>query len=147
MNALGAWGGTKALDPKVVLLRSVPSLAGARDRDLATVAPLVDDLRVEAGAVLAREGDTCHELVLILEGQATVSVGGVVHGTLGMGDLVGDAALLQGVPHATTVVAASPLRVLVAGPESQRALLHHPVVRQAIAGSLTRRVRLQNQGS
>ncbi len=145
MNPVLGMRGAKGLDPKVVLLRSVPSLAGERDRDLAEVAPLVDDLRVEAGAVLAREGETCHELALIVEGRATVTAGGVAFGTLGTGDLVGDVALLQGTPHETTVVAATPLRILVAGPESQRALLHHPTVRRCIASSLTRQVRLQNQ--
>ena len=46
----------KTLDPKVALLRRLPSLAAVRPRDLASVAPLVDDLHVPAGAVLVAEG-------------------------------------------------------------------------------------------
>lgn len=136
----------KVLDPKVELLKRLPSLAGLPDRELATVAPLVDDVRVDAGTVLAREGDTCHAVALILEGSATVTAGGVARGTLGSGDLVGDLALLEGLPHDSTVVASSPVRLLVAGPESDRALLNHPAVRICMASSLIGRVRRRNQG-
>jgi CRP/FNR family transcriptional regulator, cyclic AMP receptor protein len=135
----------KAPDPKVALLRSLPSLAGARVRDLAEVAPLVDEVRVEPGTVLTREGDTCHEVALIVEGRATLMAGGRVSGILGPGDLLGDIALLDGSPHHTTAVAATQVRLLVAGPETNRALIGHPALLQCATSSLAGRLRRRNE--
>ncbi len=118
----------KTTDPKVALLRELPSLAAVRARDLATVAPLVEDLHVADGTALVHEGATCHEVVLILQGHASVSTGGEIIGQVGPGDVFGDLAVRQGTPHDTTVIADGPLHVLVAGPESFRAFVRHPVI-------------------
>ena len=137
----------KALDPKVTLLRRLPSLAAVRPRDLASVAPLVDDLHVPAGAVLVAEGDLCHEVVLVLSGVATVTAGGRVLGTVGPGDLVGDVAVREQLPHDTTVTAAADLHVLVAGPESYRAFVRHPLVVRHVTSTLSDRLRRADAGT
>lgn len=131
----------KVTDPKVDLLRRLPSLAAVRRRDLASVAPLVEDLGVAAGTALVHEGDLCHEVVLVLEGEATVSVAGRTVGVVGPGDVVGDVAVRDQAPHATTVTATTNLHVLVAGPESYRAFVHHPVVVRHVAVTLSDRLR------
>ncbi len=134
-------GSRQATDPKVDLLRRLPSLAGVRRRDLASVAPLVEDLHVRADTALVHEGELCHEVVLVLEGEAVVSVDGQPVGVIGAGDVVGDVAVRDQVPHATTVTAATDLHVLVAGPESYRAFVHHPVVVRHVAVTLSDRLR------
>jgi CRP-like cAMP-binding protein len=126
----------KTIDPKVALLRELPRLAAIRARDLATVAPLVEDLHVADGTALVSEGATCHEVVLILQGRASMSRGGEIVGQVGPGDVLGDLAVRQGTPHETTVTADGPLHVLIAGPESFRAFVRHPVISTVLgAGS------------
>jgi len=118
----------RGIDPKVVWLRQVPGLAEVSDRALSTVAPLVDEVTVASGTAVTREGERAHEVAMVLEGHATVSAGGAVLGTVGPGEFIGDTAFLSGQPHETTVLAATSLRLLVAGPESSRSLLRHPLV-------------------
>lgn len=137
----------KVLDPKVDLLRRLPSLAAVRRRDLASVAPLVEDLCVRAGTVVVAEGDLCHEVVLVLEGTAEVSVDGRVVGGVGPGDVLGDVAVRDQVAHATTVTASTDLHVLVAGPESYRTFVHHPVVVRHVAATLSDRLRRADAGA
>lgn len=136
----------KVIDPKVDLLRRLPSLAAVRRRDLASVAPLVEDLGVRAGTVLVHEGELCHEVVLVLEGEARVTVDGRPVGIVGPGDVVGDVAVRDQVSHATTVTAATDLHVLVAGPESYRTFVHHPVVVRHVAATLSDRLRRADAG-
>lgn len=136
----------KVLDPKVALLQGLPSLAAVRPRDLASVAPLVEDLRVPAGAVLVAEGDLCHEVVLVLAGTATLTAAGRVLGTVAAGDVIGDAAVRDQLPHLTTVTATTDLHVLVAGPESYRAFVRHPLVVRHVAATLSDRLRRADAG-
>ena len=136
----------KRIDPKVAMLRELPSLAALRGRDLASVAPLVEDLSVPDGTVLVTEGTTCHEVLLVLHGHADVSVAGRVVGRVGAGDVVGDVAVREGTPHTTTVTASGPVHVLVAGPESYRAFVRHPVIVRAAAAGLSDRLRRADAG-
>ena len=137
----------KTLDPKVALLRRLPSLAAVRRRDLAAVAPLVEDLGVRAGTVLVHEGELCHEVLLVLEGEAVVSVDARTVGVIGPGDVVGDVAVRDQVAHATTVIATTDLHVLVAGPESYRAFVRHPVVVRHVTATLSDRLRRADAGA
>lgn len=131
----------KTTDPKVALLRSVPGFADLSDRDLARFAPLFDEVRVDAGMVLTREGQVGHELLLILEGQATLRRRGEARDVLGPGAFVGETAILGDVPHWSSVVSQTPMRVLVAGPESFRALGNDPDLLRRVATNLAARLR------
>ncbi len=76
-------------------------------------------VEVKAGYELTREGTTGLEFGVIIEGAATVSVGGREVATLGAGDHYGEVALLERLAdpdHAVriaTVTAATDLRVAV----------------------------------
>lgn len=137
---------TRNDDPKVAMLRELPSLAGIRARELASVAPLVEDLHVADGAVLVSEGSTCHEVLLVLSGNASLSIGGEIVGAVGPGDVLGDLAVRDGTPHATTVTAEGAVHLLVAGPESFRAFVRHPVIVRAAASGLSGRLRRSDIG-
>ena len=136
----------RAVDPKAALLRRLPSLAAVRPRDLASVAPLVDDLHVPADVVLVAEGDLCHEVVLVLAGTATLTSAGRVLGTVSAGDVIGDVAVREQLPHDTTVTATTDLHVLVAGPASYRAFVRHPLVVRHVASTLSGRLRRADTG-
>lgn len=118
----------RKLPPNAGLLRGLPGLAGLRGRDLARLAPLFDDVRVPAGAVLAREGRPCHELVLVVAGAAGSSVRDESDRRLGPGDVIGERAVLGAGIHTATVVSRSPMRLLVAGCDACRRLRDEPAV-------------------
>jgi hypothetical protein len=71
--------------------------------------------RLDAGAVLTRQGDHDTQLYLLLDGILAVDVDGEVVAELGPGAVLGERALLEGGRRASTVVATTPVRVAVAG--------------------------------
>jgi CRP-like cAMP-binding protein len=123
----------RKLPPNVDLLRSLPGLAGIRDRDLARLAVRFDDVRVPAGAVLACEGRPCHELVLVVAGTAWSSVRGERGGHVARGGVVGECAVLGAGVHRTTVVSRTPMHLLVAGCDGCRRLRDEPVILRLVA--------------
>jgi CRP-like cAMP-binding protein len=135
-------GAAKAASSKIALLRSVPGLAHLPDRELGRLALLFDDIRIDAGRVLAREGQASQELVLIVEGWAALSRHGQSVDALGPGQFVGETSILDHGAHADTVTARTPMRVLLAGRESFGALRNHPEVLRQIATNLAGRLRL-----
>ena len=68
---------------------------------------------LERGDTLTRQGDAGDELFLILDGTVDVEVDGDVVAEIGPGALLGERALLEGGKRTATVVATSPLRVVV----------------------------------
>jgi CRP-like cAMP-binding protein len=131
----------KTTDLKIDLLRSVPGFADLSERQLARYAPLFDEVKVAAGVVLAREGEVGRELVVIVEGRATLERRGAASEVLGPGAFVGETAILGEVPHWSSVVTRTPMRLLVAGRESFRALGSDPDLLRRVAATLATRLR------
>ncbi len=94
------------IDARIVeLLRGVPVLGWLPSVALDRLATKLVPLELADGAVLIREGDTGDRAYLIEQGEVVVSRDGREIGRLGRGDLVGEIALLRGVPRTATVVA------------------------------------------
>lgn len=96
-------------------LAQVPLFASLSKRDLQKLARASDEMTLEQDRVLVEQDTTGHEAFVILEGEATVKRGGRKLATLGPGDHFGELALLDGGPRTATVIAATPLTVLVLG--------------------------------
>jgi len=126
---------------KIDLLRPVPGLTDLGDRDLARLVPLFDDVRVDAGQVLAREGQSSHELVIIVEGRAALSRRGKPIDSLGPGQLLGEMSILDRAAHTATATAQTPMRLLLAGREHFATLRSDPDVLRQIAINLAGRLR------
>jgi CRP-like cAMP-binding protein len=95
-------------------LKDLPLFSQLSKRDRKRVAPLLEELDVEAGRALVGEGDLAHELFVIEEGTAEVSREGEPIGELGAGDFFGEIALLaEDRRRTSTVTAASAMRVAV----------------------------------
>jgi CRP/FNR family transcriptional regulator, cyclic AMP receptor protein len=133
-------------DPKIAVLRELFGFAGPGDRELLALAALFDEVRVEPGECLIREGEPGREVFLIVDGQAAVSLHDKPLGTVGPGEFVGEMTLFERAPRSATVTALTPVRTLVAGAQSFGTLLNDAAVLRRLAATLARRLRA-SQGS
>lgn len=130
------------MDKKSEMLRRVPLFSRMNGRGLEEVGRLTDEIELPAGRELMREGDPGREFFLILDGEVRVERAGRTLSTLGSGDFVGEIALLDGGPRSATVVAASPVRLLVLGRREFHTLVDDfPEVRTSVLEALAQRVR------
>lgn len=97
-------------------LRDVPGLQGLSDRTLAQLDALSTELTIDKGHLLTRQGGTGREAFIIVEGTAAFWRTGEACSVLDPGALVGELALMEGLPRNGNVVAVTPLRVLVINP-------------------------------
>lgn len=107
---------TKLATERLELLRQVPAFQDSSDRDLARIDPLVDDVSVHPGHVLAREGLPSRGLLVVVSGMAEVTRRGETVGVLGPGAFMGDSETWGLHPDRLTVVARTAMRLLVVGP-------------------------------
>jgi MFS family permease len=96
--------------PEAGILRRNPIFAPL---SLATVELLATELSSSSfapGEVVVAEGEIGDRFHLIADGTASVSVGGIERGTLGVGDGFGEIALLRDIPRTATITAIDSLR-------------------------------------
>jgi CRP/FNR family transcriptional regulator, cyclic AMP receptor protein len=93
-------------------LKSIPLFEEVGDEELAQIAPFAQEVSVEAGKVLVREGDFSYEFMAIEEGIAEVTRGGEHVADLGPGDFFGEMGLLEKTLRNATVTAKSPMRLV-----------------------------------
>lgn len=123
-------------------LASVPLFSACSKRELGKLAKAGDELKVEAGHVLTRQGDAGREAYVIVEGAATVKRGNRKVATLGPGDCVGELALLDHGPRTATVVADDDMTVFVLGVRQFAAVLADvPTLSRKVMASLAGRIR------
>ena len=108
---------------KVERLRHVPLFSACTDSELALVARNVDEHRLEAGRVLTRQGEVGREFFVIVRGTAEVRIDDTAVTRIGPGDFVGELALLDRRCRTATVVAETPLCMVVSGPTEFAELL------------------------
>jgi len=92
-------------------LSAIPLFADLAPDLRQDVADACEELEYEAGATLVREGDFGYSLFAITDGTAEIVKGGEPVGTLAVGDVFGEIAVLSGGRRAATVVATSSMRV------------------------------------
>lgn len=128
-------------DSKADALGRAPLFKGLPRRDLQELAKVSEDLEVEEGKVLCREGETAREFFVIVDGEVEVTKGGETVATLGAGDFFGEIALIEYLPRTATVTARSPLRFFVLTSQAFLALLdRQPGVERQVLRALARRV-------
>lgn len=96
-------------------LASIPLFSALPKKDLQKIAKASDEVSVDAGRVIVEEGASGHEAYVIVDGEAEVRRNDQVIARLSAGDHFGELALLDGGPRTATVVAVTPLRLLVLG--------------------------------
>ncbi len=128
-------------DTKVQALKRAPLFEGLSRKDLTTLARVSEDLEVEPGTVLCREGEIGQEFFVIVDGKVKVTRKGRRIATRGTGDFVGEIALLEEIPRTATVTADTPVRFFVLTRKDFRHLLdENPGVERKVLRALARRL-------
>ena len=94
-------------------LRAIPLFEGLGKKERREVSRQADEVEVEPGRHLVREGEFAYEFFAIEEGGAEVRRGDQLLAELGPGDFFGEMGLIGQVTRNASVVATSPTRVLV----------------------------------
>jgi CRP-like cAMP-binding protein len=92
---------------------AIPFFAGLPDAELAAVARVASELEVATGEAVTNEGDFGHALFAIESGTADVVRDGATLKAVGPGDVVGEVAVLSSGRRTASVIATSPMRVIV----------------------------------
>jgi CRP/FNR family cyclic AMP-dependent transcriptional regulator len=133
-------------DTKADALGRCPFFAGLSRRELMELAKATEDMDVEEGKVLTREGQTGSEFFVIVDGDVSVTKDGSQIRTLGPGDFFGEIALLEDTPRTATVTATTPLRFFVLTRQSFRSLLaRQPEIEQQVTKALEERMRSKSE--
>ena len=128
-------------DTKVQALKRAPLFDGLSRKELTQLARVSEDLEVEKGRMLCKEGETGQEFFVIVDGKVKITRKGRRLATRGGGDFVGEIALLEDVPRTATVTAETPLRLFVLTRRDFRHLLdENPGVERKVLRALARRL-------
>jgi CRP/FNR family transcriptional regulator, cyclic AMP receptor protein len=128
-------------DTKVTALKRAPLFEGLSRKELTQLARVSEDMEIDAGKVLCKEGEIGHEFFVIVEGEVEVKRKGKSLGTRGDGDFLGEIALLQETPRTATVTAKTPLRVFVLTSKDFKHLVdENPNVERKVMRALAQRV-------
>jgi CRP/FNR family transcriptional regulator, cyclic AMP receptor protein len=93
-------------------LKSIPLFEEVGDEELRQIAPFAQEVSVDEGKVLVREGDFSYEFMAIEDGTAEVTRGGEHVADLGPGDFFGEMGLLEKTLRNATVTAKTPMRLV-----------------------------------
>ena len=94
-------------------LASIPLFSALSDRERRQIAQWADEVEVEEGRELAKQGQFGYEFFVIEEGRASVLRDGEMIRELGPGDFFGEIALLESDRRTASVVATSRMRLIV----------------------------------
>ena len=122
-------------------LRELDLFSGLSARELDEVARLTDEVAVEAGRVLGREGDIAYEFFVIEDGVAAVEVDGKHVVDLGPGEWFGEIGLLAADRRTATVTATTSMRLAVIFGPNFRALTQSlPQIGETIRAEIDERL-------
>jgi CRP/FNR family cyclic AMP-dependent transcriptional regulator len=126
---------------KIDLIRKVPLFARCSRTELKEIAMLADEIDLNEGKEMTRQGTPGREFFVLLEGSADVKKNNRKVNTLGPGDFFGEIALVSREPRTATVTATSPVRALVITDRSFRRLLDDaPRVQTKVMEALAERL-------
>jgi CRP/FNR family cyclic AMP-dependent transcriptional regulator len=135
-------------DEKMKRLQGVPIFQRCTQRQLRAVARITEVFDAAPESVLTRAGEPGREFYLIYDGTVRVVVSSRKPLRLGPGDFFGEMSLLDGEPRSATVVAETPLRLLVIKSRNFWDLLDEvPALTRNLLLTLSRRVRQAEQSA
>ena len=128
-------------DVKVEALKRAPLFEGLSKKELRELARVTEDLKIEAGTVICREGSLGREFFVIVDGVAEVTKNGKRLATRQSGEFFGEIALITTTRRTATVTAKTPIRcfILTRG-DFRRVLDESPSVERKVMQSLAERL-------
>jgi CRP/FNR family cyclic AMP-dependent transcriptional regulator len=128
-------------DTKVQALKGAPLFDGLSRKELTQLARVSEDLELEPGTVLCKEGQIGHEFFVIVDGKVKVTRKGRRVATRSGGEFVGEIALVEEVLRTATMTAETPVRLFVLTRKDFRHLLdENPGVERKVLRALARRL-------
>jgi CRP-like cAMP-binding protein len=128
-------------DTKVEALRSASLFAGLSRKELTELAKVTEDVDLDTGKVLCKEGQTGQEFFVIMQGEVEITRRGKKLATRGSGEFFGEIALIEDVPRTATVTARTPVRFFVLTRRNFLRLLdEQPRVERKVMRALARRL-------
>ncbi len=109
---------------RIDVLREVPFFEGLSSKHLANIDGYLDEVNVESGRVLTKQGEGAYEAFIIADGVAEVRKDGEVLRETEVGELIGEIGILKNSLRTATVVATTPMRLLVFNGNQMRGLLN-----------------------
>jgi CRP-like cAMP-binding protein len=123
-------------------LSKVELFEGLSKSNLAQINKIAWVRFAQAGEVLVREGEPGDEMLVVLDGTASVSHDGKEFATCAAGSCIGEMALLDDEPRSATVTATEEMRVVVIPRAEFRKLLPKlPALAETLLATLSRRLR------
>jgi CRP-like cAMP-binding protein len=107
-------------DSKIDALRRVALFARCSRQELEFLVTRTDEVQVEAGRTLIRQGSLGDTFYLLLDGSAAVDVDGHERPPLRAGSFFGEISMLDRGPATATVVTTTPARLMVMSHEQFR---------------------------
>ncbi|RYP87522.1 cyclic nucleotide-binding domain-containing protein [Nocardioides guangzhouensis] len=108
---------------RIDVLRQVPFFDGLSNKHLARIDQHLDEVNVEPGRVLTEQGEGAYEAFIIADGVAEIRKDGKVLRDTDIGELIGEIGILKHSLRSATVVAKTPMRLLVLNANEMSALL------------------------
>jgi voltage-gated potassium channel len=100
-------------DPKIRRLGEVELFRGCSDPELAEIARISQARDLPPGTLLCRQGRPSPDCIVVVEGIASVEVGGELVGSVGPGETIGEMAMLTRSLRSATVKTSTPMKVYV----------------------------------
>lgn len=121
-------------------LKSIPLFASLSEKEIKQVGQLADEVDVAAGQHLVDEGRFAHEFFVIEDGTAEVQHEGKSVATLTQGDFFGEIALIRTDRRTASVVAQTPMKLIVVfGPNFRAMAADMPHVAEKINAAIEER--------
>ncbi len=98
---------------KQELLKKVPLFSNLNKKSLKEIAEITEEVKREAGDVLAQEGKAGKAFVFIVEGKVRVEKDDKLVNRLSAYDFFGEISLIDGQPRTATVIAETDVKLLV----------------------------------
>jgi CRP/FNR family transcriptional regulator, cyclic AMP receptor protein len=128
-------------DTKVQALKGVPLFEDLSRKELLQLERVCEDLEVQPGRVLCKQGEIGREFFVLVDGKVQVIRKGRRVATLTGGDFVGEIALVTELPRTATVTAETPVRLFVLTSREFHAVLdQNPKVERKVLRALARRL-------
>jgi len=105
------------------VLREVTWLKGMDDQVINKIISASENRVYNSGDTLMKQGDSGDGLIVITRGSVKVSIGDVVVDIMGRGAVIGEMAVLAGVPRTATVIADSTVNALWLNTDSMQAIM------------------------